>query len=136
MGSIDRMLVKWDAQAAPQLRAELERMRSALEAAEARAERAEQEAHHWMDVADNWRDDLLQVIEAAGKQPGLTMEGRIVDECQIKNDAARFRWLLDNCNNSYDPSDDGPQFICPIKPYTPQNWREIVRSSIDDIIYT
>jgi hypothetical protein len=63
-------------------------------------------------------------------------ECRLCDDCKIKNDAARFNWLLDNCNNSYDASDDGPQFICHFEPYAPQNWRDIVRGRIDEIIHT
>ena len=78
MATMDRIQAKWDAKAAHQLRDELERMRAALEAAEARAERAERETAYWMEIADNWRDDMLAEFERNDAQPGLTTDGHLV----------------------------------------------------------
>lgn len=78
MESIDRIRARWDAQAAPQLRAEVERLRVALKATEARAAAAEHEAQYWRDVAEGWREDLLEEIDRNGTQPALTQSGRLV----------------------------------------------------------
>jgi len=68
----------WDAKAAPQLRAEIERLRVALEEAQDRARYAEVQWRYWEEVADGWRDDALAKLEDAGKRPGLTEDGRLV----------------------------------------------------------
>lgn len=73
-----RIEADWDAKAAPQLRAELERLRVALEEAQARERYAMNQWQHWIDVADSWRDDYLAEIELAGMQPGLTRDGHLV----------------------------------------------------------
>lgn len=78
MKSISRIQAKWDAQAAHQLRAELERLRVELEAAEARAERAEYEMALWMQTAENWRDDLMAEFARNEAQPGLKKDGHLV----------------------------------------------------------
>jgi hypothetical protein len=49
----------------------------------------------------------------------------------LKADAGRFQWLLDNANIEHDPSE--PYQLVIWEPGTGQDWKAIVRASIDAI---
>lgn len=81
MPTINRIRAKWDAQAAPQLRAEIERLTAALEAAEARAAEAELRAEYWREAADQWQeewiDEMRDEADRTGCHIGISMDGHI-----------------------------------------------------------
>ena len=77
MDRIERIMARWDAKAAPQLREEIERLRIELEATKRQLEAERGRTEHWMAVADEWREDFFNQIESDGMQPAIDMQGRI-----------------------------------------------------------
>ena len=78
MHPTDRIRARLDAQAAPQLRAEIERLRLALEESQAALAAAQREIRFLESAADAWRDDALAAFDLAGTRPGITQAGRLV----------------------------------------------------------
>jgi predicted nuclease with TOPRIM domain len=76
--NLARIKTQWDALAAPQLRAEIQRLEAELQAMTARAERAEVECARLEDIADGWREDAFAAIQADGLHVGITQNGHLV----------------------------------------------------------
>ncbi len=100
------------AEAAAQLREELERMRLALEEANARADRAEKEAAYWMQVAEEWREDAEQAIAETGGEPGITRDGHLVSQYPTQQAEPAIEMTLVRHPPSFE---DGFRHLCIVR---------------------
>lgn len=80
--SIQTLQRRLDAAALDQLRAEVARLAVENDRLNAENARLCDRANHAEDVAEGWRKEALDLqldlIQQTGKQPGLTMDGRLV----------------------------------------------------------
>jgi len=85
-------------------------------------------AGQWM--VPGWDGHKVAVLLEKAQAALQALAAEKDPECEtLREDAARFAWLLDNANIDFDPSE--PYQLVIWEPGTGDDWKSIVRAAID-----